>query len=216
MYPTTGDFATNGRPVLDAREATPAVAAATGVAMLSFLLGALTSYAQGFLPHALNSLSNSSSGWTLITVLLIWSVRARPALAAILGAASFVLLTIGYTAASAVRGYTYDPTLWSLVGLVVGPFVGVAAAWLRERDLRAALATATLTGIAVGEAIYGLTVVGDSTSPVYWTLGGLSGLALLAGMVLRRIRGSVNITLALGLSAVVAAAFLITVEVVLN
>jgi hypothetical protein len=200
------------RPVLDARDAAPDVAAATGVAALSFVIGALTSYAQGFLPAAFNSLANSASGWTVITVLLVWAIRARPALAAILGAGSFVLLTIGYTAASAVRGYTYDPTLFSIVGLLVGPFVGIATAWLRERDLRAALATAALAGIGIGEAIYGLTVVSDSTSPVYWSLASLAGLGLLVGMSTRRIQGSQNITLALGLTAVVAAAFLMAFQ----
>ncbi|MCE0536362.1 DUF6518 family protein [Kineosporia rhizophila] len=195
--------------VITSDDATSDIAAATGVAALSFFAGALTSYAQGFLPDSLSSFANSASGWTLVTVLLIWSVRARPVLAAMLGAAAFVLLTVGYSAASAVRGLTYDPTLFSIVGLVVGPFVGIATAWLRERDLRAALATATLSGIALGEAVYGLTVVSQSTSPVYWTLSGLAGLALLGGMVTRRLQGSVDITLALGLTAVVTAGFVL-------
>ncbi|GAB3270845.1 DUF6518 family protein [Kineosporia babensis] len=135
--------------------ATPDIAAATGVATLSFILGAATSYAQGFLPSSVNSLANSHTGWALITVVLIWAVRARPVLAAMLGAGSFVLLTVGYTFGAAIRGYTYDPSFYSLIGLIAGPFIGLAAAWLRERDLRGALATATLTGIAVSESFVG-------------------------------------------------------------
>ncbi len=192
---------------LTSQDARP-VGRASTVVVLSFLLGGLTSYAQSLLPESFSSLANSASGWTLITVLLIASTRLRPVPAALLGATSFVLLTLGYTVVSDLRGYTYDPLLFSLVGLLVGPFVGLATTWLREHDLRAALATATLSGIAVGEAVYGLTVVDASTSPVYWTLSGLAGLGLLAVMVTRRIQGSVPITLALGCTAVVAAGFL--------
>jgi uncharacterized membrane protein YccF (DUF307 family) len=184
------------------------VGGASLVVVLSFLLGALTSYAQGVLPEMFSSVANSAGGWTLITVLLIAAIRARPVAAAALGAASFVLLTLGYTVASSLRGHSYHPFLFSLVGLLVGPFVGLATVWLRERDLRSSLATALLSGIAVGEAVYGLTVIGGSTSPVYWTLSGLTGLGLLAGMVTRRIRGSVAITTAVGGTAVVAAGFL--------
>ncbi|MBT0768722.1 hypothetical protein KIH74_07280 [Kineosporia sp. J2-2] len=205
-------FTTDHRPVLEVRGTDREAAAATGVALAAFLIGVLTAFAQGFLPGTINSLANSASGWTLFSVLLIWSVRVRPGLSALLGAASFLLLTIGYTAASAVRGHTYDPTLFGVVGLVVGPFVGLAAVWVRGRDVRAALATAALSGIAVGEAVYGLTVVRDSTSPVYWVLAGAAGLALLGYMTLRRLRESVTITLALGCSAVVAAGFLIAFQ----
>ena len=97
------------------------------VLVLSFLLGGLTSYAQGFLPSALSSFANSASGWTVLTALLVYAARLRTAPSAVLGAASFVLLVLGYTAAAHLRGYVYDPVLFSLVGVVAGPFVGVAA-----------------------------------------------------------------------------------------
>lgn len=200
-------YTTEPQPVLEVRGTGPEAAAATGVALAAFLLGVLTSFAQGLLPGVISSFANSASGWTLITVALVAAVRAEPRVAAILGALSFVLLTLGYTAASALRGHTYDPTTFVLIGLVVGPFVGLATAWLRGRDVRAALGTALLSGIAVGEALYGFTVVSDSTSPVYWTLIGLAGLCLLGFMVKERLNDSVAITLALGCTAVVAAGF---------
>lgn len=177
------------------------------VVVLSFLLGGLTSYAQGFLPDALASFANSASGWTVLTALLVYWSRARAVPAAVLGAVSFVLLVLGYMVASQVRGYVYDPLLFSVVGLVAGPFVGVAASWLRATGARAALAVALLAGIGVGEAVYGLTVVRESTSPVYWSAIGVAGLALLAGVVVRRVRGSLPVLLAVGGTAVVAAAF---------
>ena len=160
------------------------------VAASSFLLGAATFHAQGFLPDALTSFANSASGWTLVTVLLLSFMRVGPAVAALLGATSFVLLTLGYSAAAQLQDLFYDPTLFSLVGVVVGPFVGIATSWLRAvHPWQAALGTALLAGIGVGEAVFGLTAVADTTSPVYWVLIGAAALALLIAMLIRRIRG---------------------------
>lgn len=41
----------------------------------------------------------------------------------------------------------------------------------------------------VGEAVFGLTAVADTTSPVYWVLIGAASHALLVAMLVRRIRG---------------------------
>lgn len=199
---TTVDHA-SPRPATLSR---PAVRLGIAV-VLSFLLGGLTSYAQGFLPDAFASFANSASGWTVLTAALVYWSRARTGLAAVLGAVSFVLLVLGYMVASQVRGFVYDPLLFSVVGVVVGPFVGVAASWLRATGVRAALGGALLAGIGVGESVYGLTVVGDTTSPVYWTLIGVAGLALVAGLLGRRIRGALPVALAVGGTAVVAVAF---------
>jgi hypothetical protein len=180
----------------------------TVAVVLSLLLGGLTSYAQGgLLPDAFSSFANSGSGWTVLTVLLVYWSRARTVPAAVLGAVSFVLLVLGYTVAAQLRGFVYDPVLFSVVGVVVGPFVGVAASWLRATGVRAALSTALLGGIAVGECVYGLTVVRETTSPVYWTVIGVAGLALVVWTLARRVRGGLPVALASGGSLVVAAAF---------
>jgi hypothetical protein len=60
--------------------------------------------------------------------------------------------------------------------------------------MRAALGTALLSGIFVGEAAFGLTVVADSTSSVYWVAIGMGGAILLIGMVSLRVRGWLPIT----------------------
>ncbi|MFI2366295.1 DUF6518 family protein [Promicromonospora sp. NPDC019610] len=193
-------------PTAHARPTHPLARAGVVVA-LSFVLGGLTSYAQGFLPDAFASFANSASGWTVLTALLVFWSRLRTAPAAVLGAVSFVLLVLGYTVAAQVRGYVYDPLLFSVVGVVAGPFVGVAASWLRATGVRAALGTALLAGIGVGEAAYGLTVIRETTSPVYWTVIGVAGLALLAGQLVRRVRGALPVALAGGGTVLVAAAF---------
>lgn len=183
------------------------------VAVSSFLVGAVTLLAQGFLPDALTSFANSASGWTLVTVLLLTCTLVRPAIAAVLGATSFVLLTLGYAAAAPLRDLFYDPTLFALVGVAVGPFVGVATAWLRAvRPWQAALGTALLAGIGVGEAVYGLTAVADTTSPVYWVLIGAAAVALLIGMLIRRIGGVLWKLLTLIGTGVTAGAFVLAYD----
>lgn len=125
------------------------------IAALSFLLGAVTSYAQGFLPDTAAPLANSASGWTLLTVSLVFRSRLRAYPAAAAAALSFVLLVLGYTVASDLRGYGYNPLIFAVVGVMVGPFVGMATSWLRAAGLRAALGTALLAGIGIGESVYG-------------------------------------------------------------
>ncbi|GAA1123529.1 DUF6518 family protein [Nocardiopsis composta] len=174
----------------------------------SLLLGGLTFFAQGFLPASVSSFANSASGWTVLTVLLIYPARLSTAASAVLGAVSFVLLVIGYAAAAESQGLFYSPVLFGAVGIVAGPFVGTAAAWLRSASRwRAAAGTALLAGIGIGEGGYGLTVIADTTSPVYWVAIAAAGLALLVGMLLRRIRGGLPLIIAVAGTAVLAAAF---------
>ncbi len=178
------------------------------VTTASFLLGILTFFAQGFLPDAWRSFANSASGWTLLTALLVFWAQQSTRVAAALGALSFVLLVLGYTAGAALNGLSYSPVLFGVVGVVVGPFIGIAAAWLRARRLRAALATALLAGIFTGEAVYGLTVIADSTRPEYWVAIGAVGIILLIGMVAVRLSGWIPITLAILGTMAVAGSFL--------
>jgi hypothetical protein len=182
---------------------------AVAVLAASFLLGGLTSFAQGFLPDAAAPFANSASGWTVLTALLVGWARARTWPAAALGAASFVLLVLGYTAVADLRGFFYDPTLFGVVGLVVGPFVGVAAAWLRRAGVRAALGTALLAGVGLGESVYGLTTVVETTGATYWDAVGIAALGLLATMLARRLRGALPVSVATAGTAVVATAFVL-------
>lgn len=180
------------------------------VLVASFLFGGLTFPAQGALPAALGSFANSASGWTLLTVLVVMWSRARPGPAAVLGAVSFVLLVLGYTAAAFLGDLAYSPLLFSIVGIVVGPFVGVAAAWLRsESSRRTAAGAALLAGIGVGESVYGLTVISATTSPVYWVLIGTAGLTLLAGICAQRIRDAGSVVLAVTGTAIIATGFVL-------
>jgi hypothetical protein len=146
----------------------------------SAVLGGATSYAQTYLPDALVPFANSASGWTILTVLVVAACRAGTAPSAIFGSASFVALVLGYQVVSGLRGFPTSETLFLIVGVIVGPFVGVAASWLRRDGWRMVLGCGALSGIAVGEALYGLILVVASTGWFYWTLIGVVGLVLVA------------------------------------
>ncbi|MFE5335158.1 DUF6518 family protein [Isoptericola sp. NPDC056573] len=183
------------------------------VLVASLLLGGLTSFAQGALPAAVVPVANSASGWTLVSAALVfwWAAAtgARTWQAAALGAASFVLLVLGYTFAADLRGFVYRPLLFSVVGVVVGPIVGVAAAWLRRPGTRAALGTALLAGVGVGDGVYGLTTVADTTGATYWVAIGVVAVVLLASMLARSLRGALAVATAVAGTAVVAALFVV-------
>ncbi|MGB7424261.1 MAG: DUF6518 family protein [Ornithinimicrobium sp.] len=183
---------------------------ATAVVAISFLAGMATFFAQGFLPYAFTSFANSASGWTLVTVLLLAWARVPTVLAGALGAASFALLTAGYAVSANLQGLFYDPTLFVVVGLAVGPFIGVATSWLRSGvSWRAAAGTSLLSGIGLGEAYFGLTAVAETTSPIYWTVIGVISLGLLAAMLLRSLRGVYAVVLAVAGTGAIAAVFIL-------
>lgn len=185
------------------------------VVAASLLLGGLTSWAQGVLPDALASFANSPSGWTVLTVVLVAAVRPSLPMGAVLGVVSFVSLVLGYTVASELRGLTYSPVFWGAVGVVAGPFVGAAAASVvGPRPLLAGTGAGALAGVLLSDGIYGLTVVDESTSPVYWTLCLVLGVVLVVATAVRvRERRAV---VALALTAVAATTVLSGGYAVLN
>ena len=156
------------------------------VVVVSVVLGAVTSWAQGFLPDAWAPLANSPSGWAALTALVVMAPRPTLRWGAVLGAVSFVCLVLGYTVGSELRGLAYDPTLWGAIGLVTGPVIGAAAAGTAStRAVPVALGSGVLAGVLVADGIYGLTVVADTTSPVYWTTVLVVGIVAVLATPLR-------------------------------
>ncbi|MEI9514490.1 DUF6518 family protein [Agromyces sp. CCNWLW213] len=194
---------------IDRRLLLPARPAALRVAVVvaaAFLVGGLTSLGQAFLPAEFASLANSASGWTLPTAALVWLTAPGHVEAALGAALGFAAMTVGYSVVSGWRGFPFDPTEWALVGIVVGPVVGTAALALRRGPVASALGTGILAGICVGEGVYGLTAVADTTSPVYWWAVVVVGAALV-GIAAARLRSVPPIALAVLVTAIVAGAF---------
>ena len=172
------------------RESVVSTLRAVLVAVLgAMLIGGLTSLGQQYLPAWLNSLANSVGGWTMLSFLLVWLGRARPLLAAVLGVVVFQLLTESYSVVSEWRGFDDgDPftSIWTVVGLIAGPVLGVSAGLARHgRPVCRALGVTPLSAVLLGEGIWALNTIADTTSPVYWSLEIVLSVALLVAAVLR-------------------------------
>ena len=66
-----------------------------------------------------------------------------------------------------------------------------------------------VAGLIIGEGIYGLTVISDTTSPPYWIAQLLAGVAFLAIAITRRARTVRALLVAALTSTVVAAGFIV-------
>ncbi|WP_159617517.1 DUF6518 family protein [Arthrobacter zhaoguopingii] len=179
---------------------------------LSFVLGALTSLGQTFLPESLSSVANSAGGWSAMAFALVWLSRSRYLSGMVLGVASFYLLNVGYAVISDLRGYSWSLSLGNffvLMSFVAGPPIGLAAAWMRSRSTWVvAIASSAFPAVLIGEGIYGLTVVAETTSPVYWIISIASGVAFVAAVSFIRLRSPAPTALSVGLTVIGAAAFL--------
>jgi hypothetical protein len=181
------------------------------VAVSSLVLGGLTSFGQTVLPASLNSFANSAGGWTILTFGLVWLSRVRPPVAAALGLVSFVLLVEGYRIVSGWRGYYYAEPFqdtFTIIGVLAGPIVGLSAALVRSGPASwKPAAAAPVAAVLIGEGVYGLTVIAASTSPVYWTLQIVLGVALLTATAVAARPRIVPIVLGVVATAVGSAAF---------
>lgn len=180
-------------------------------ALGGLLVGVLTSFGQTFLPPELHALANSAGSWSAAAFLLALPNR-EVRLGALLGAVALGAMLAGYELATIARGFGVSRSVlvfWALAAVVVGPVLGVGAAWVRGDDSRRiALGVAPLGGILIGEAIYGLTLVADTTFGPYWVVQAIVGLGCV-GWVGVRTR-SLPTTLACAtVTAVVATAFVV-------
>ncbi len=179
------------------------------VLAVGLVLGGATSYAQTALPGALLPIANSSSGWTVLTVLIVWIARRRAVLSALLGVVAFEALVEGYAIVSRWRGFDDTELLFLAIAVPAGVAVGVAASWLRTCDRRAAAAAGLLAGIGLGETAFTLLVRQAGAGLPYWTVIALLSVTLLIAVAITRLRRLPLIALEIGLALVFGALFLI-------
>ena len=186
------------------------------VAAAGLALGVLTAYAQGWLPGEVGSLANSSGAWTVIAFGLAWWAAARrsgTAVVVVAGALALLALLAGYVLGADVRGYPSSTALmvfWGAAAVVVGPVIGLAAAWVRSGPpVRAALGAGAVAGVLVGEGAYGLRYIADTTYPPYWWGSIVVGVLLLAAVVGARRFPARAAAVAVVVTAVVGAAFVL-------
>jgi Family of unknown function (DUF6518) len=126
----------------------------------------------------------------------------------VVGALSLLLMNQGYGIVSAWRGIPYSGGFWMLAALVVGPVIGLAAVcWRAHSETLRALAGAVPSAILIGEGVYGLVKIADTTSPVYWIASIAGGVAILTWTVLKRVSARSARLLAIVATAVSASAF---------
>jgi len=180
------------------------------VAVGGFVIGCLTSVGQGVLPSALSPLANSAGSWSLAAFAFTLGNR-EPRRGVILGVAALASTLAGYIVTSTVRGYSLGPSLllfWGPASVVVGPVLGVAAAWVRgPSPIRIAAGGAAISGILVGEGAYGLTLIADSTPAGYWAMQIAVGLGIVLAISVRRLGRLRPAAICAALTAAVATAF---------
>jgi len=182
------------------------------IAVVSFALGGLTSVGQQFLPPSISSVANSSGSWVMICFAVIYFTKTSGWRAAPLGIVAFVTLNEGYGLVTRLKGFDYGilfDNYWTLIALVAGPIVGLAAAWLRSRSTAlVAIGAAVPSAVLIGEGVYGLLFVSDTTSPVYWTIELVAGAVLVLALAVFRVRSVLWGVICVVLTAIGAGLFL--------
>ena len=189
---------------------TPTSVYAVVVCVAGFVLGVLTVLAQEWLPHEMGSLANSSGSWALVAFLLALLASNRSA-AAMLGFLTLATLLAGYVIGGEARDIASSRALiafWGLAAVIVGPALGLCAYWIKtDRGYLAGIGIGVVSGVLIGEGVYGLTYIADTTYPPYWWVEIAVGVALLGWVLVRRVQGTWPLVTALASSLVVAGAF---------
>jgi hypothetical protein len=172
----------------------------------------VTAYAQEWLPEDLGSLANSSGVWALVAfALALLATEARSA--AIYGCVALLALLIGYVLGTSARGFASGTALvvfWGAAAVVVGPTLGLGAHWVKtETGSAAAVGIGVMSGVLIGEGVYGLAYIADTTYPPYWWGEAIVGVVLLFAVAWRRLEQPRIVAAAVGTCALTATAFVL-------
>ena len=142
------------------------------VAVGGLAVGIATSYLQGVLPGASNTLANTGAVWSALGFGLVVAAALRGWPASVAGGIALLGEVVGYyLIASPLRGFpstTFERVLWVAAALVIGPVVGWAAGWwATDRPWRRLAAVAMMAGIVVGEGLHGLLRI-EGGGPQWW------------------------------------------------
>ena len=170
-------------------------------------VGALTSFGQTWLPFNLSPLANSAGSWVAAAFGLCLPNRALRR-GVLFGALALASMLGGYVIVSELRGFPTSSSMiffWTAAALVVGPVLGIGAAWADSTsEVQAGLAFSPLIGVLVGEGIHGLTVIADTTPAVYWICQIVVALALAVVISVVKLSTLRSVACLLGGSAIVA------------
>jgi hypothetical protein len=191
----------------------PAAARLGIVGIVALSLGVLTAYAQEWLPDELGSLANSSGSWALVAFGLALLLATGVRNAAVIGSLALLALLVGYVLGAEARGYASGTGLiafWGAAALLAGPLVGIGAFWVKSGGgLRPALGVGAMSGVLIGEGLYGLAFIADTTYPPYWWAETLVGALLAAWVVSHHPNRFQTAAVALAVGTLTVAAFLV-------
>jgi hypothetical protein len=179
------------------------------VVVVSVITGILTPIGEQYLPRSIAVMANSSGSWTLIAFVAIYLSGLRGARAAVMGAASFLAMDAFFYLVFSLWGEYPRHLLafWIGIAIVIGPVVGACASWLRaEGSLLRAAAVAAPSAVLIGEGIYMVLVLPDTT--LYGATSIVVGAAVFAGLCAVRLRTFRTIAVSVGMCALAAALFL--------
>jgi hypothetical protein len=156
---------------------------ATLVAVIGGLVvGALTSPLQGWLADSASSLANSAGTWSLFAF-LVAKRSPKVAIGAGVAAISLAMCELGYVISTEVRGGSNaisTVVFWIAAAFLAGPPLGVAATWSRQSNpRRRGAGFGVMSGVLLGEGIYGLIQISDTTDWRYW----MAEILVSAGIV---------------------------------
>jgi len=181
--------------------------------VVGLFIGALTAYAQGWLSDGLGSLANSAGPWSLAAFLVAMLTRRAPT-AAVWAVLVLASCEVGYAIATEIRGGSNATSIamfWLTATVLAGPPLGVAGAWTRQGRwwFGASAGPAVLAGVLIGEPIYALSTIADTTTPAYWVgelLVGIAVVVLACARIIRRdLRPALAIPVGVGSTVLVAA-----------
>jgi len=190
--------------------------------IVGLVVGALTAYAQGWLTDGLGSLANSAGPWSLAAFLVAMRTR-RTAFAALWAMLVLGACEVGYVIATQVRGgsnATSTVVFWLTAAVLAGPPLGVAGAWTRQGRwwFGASAGPAVLAGVLIGEPIYALSTIADTTTPAYWVGEILVGVAVVVlacvRIIHRDLRPHVAIPVCIASTILVATVVAVTARLV--
>lgn len=173
----------------------------------------MTAFGQTYLPDALRSLANSSGSWTLAAFgLAVLAPSSRSG--ALTGFIALASMLAGYVVTNNLRDYPSSLAMmifWTVAAVAVGPLIGLGAQWFRRRrDLWAAAGLGAMSAVLIGEGIYSLIYVADTTYPAYWWGEMVLGVAGLAAGALWQLPSWRIRAAAVGVAAIGSAGFVLT------
>ncbi len=165
--------------------------------------GAFARLLDSALPAPWNTLANPSALWGLLPFAAVTALRLRGWPAASVGAAALVSMVTAWIVLAPSPASGREVVLWGVVGVFAGALCGLAgdlvrrsAPWFHRVGL------AFMGGVVLGEALYGILLIGGPQ----WLVEGAIGLALPLALGRRA-----NDRIAGGAGAVLVAAALFAV-----